>query len=89
MAYKYTGRARTFNFGGRLYAHPDEYRKNPKAFDASYDSPITGMTKEVAERMVNQSNLHSFTDTSTGNDLFEQITDPNAGVSDIPMKVSK
>lgn len=82
MAFKYTGRARTFNFHGKLYAHPDLYRKHPHFYDASYDSPITGMTREFAEKMAANSNLHSFEDTSSGGDVLEQATAPIANVPD-------
>lgn len=80
MPLKYTGRARTFNFEGKIYAHPDIY--DPKFHHASYDSPITGLTPERALRYTD-SNLHSFEDTRTGNDLLDQTTLPDVPDNDI------
>lgn len=77
MAYKYTGRANTFTFRDKTYAKPELYQKNPKAYDGSYDNPIAGMTREIAESMAAQSRLHSFEDTRDGSDVLEKATAPN------------
>lgn len=75
MALKYTGNAATFNFEGKLYARPDVYAKNPTMYDASYDSPIIGLSRERAARMSASSNLHSFEDEK-GVDVLESVTEP-------------
>lgn len=80
MAFKYTGRARTLQYAGKVYAEPDTYAKNPKAFDGSFDKPIPGMTREVAMHLASQSNLHSFEEN--GDDLLEKETAPLAAVPD-------
>lgn len=77
MALKYVGRARTFNFEGVLYAHPDEYRRHPDFYDHSYDTPIKGLSKERALRMAAESNLHQFEEVSTGENILEQATTPS------------
>ena len=78
MALQYTGRARTLSFHGKVYAKKELYDKNPSAFSGSLDKPIPGMTKELALSMVERSNLHSFEDVSSGEDLLEQSTAPVA-----------
>lgn len=78
MSYKYTGRADTFTFHGRTYAKPELYKKNPKEYDASYDSPIQGMTQEFALRLAENSRLHSF--EYNGEDLLERATAPTPQV---------
>lgn len=79
MALKYTGRANTFNFHGKIYTTPENYRKHPHLYDASYDSPITGLSKDQALKMASMSTLHSFEED--GSDLLEKETIPTiAGV---------
>lgn len=85
MALKYTGRARTLNIHGKIYAQKDLYDKNPKAFSGSLEKPIPGMTNELALHLVEQSNLHSFEDVGSGEDLLERSTVPVA--ENIPVDV--
>lgn len=77
MAFKYTGNADTFTFRGKIYAKPDIYAKNPKAYDGSYDDPIPGITEQFAANMSAQSNLHSFIDTKDNQVVLEKVTAPS------------
>jgi hypothetical protein len=74
MALKYTGSSDVFIFGGRRYAKPELYKKNPSMYDASYDSPIRGLTVEKAQTYIESSSLHSFEEG--GEDLEEKLTAP-------------
>jgi hypothetical protein len=76
----YTGRANTFNYHGKIYANPETYARNPKAYDASYDKPITGMTREKALDLAQGSNMHSFREGDE--DVLEAATSPLSGVVD-------
>jgi hypothetical protein len=75
MALKYTGRASSITVGDKVYVPEETYRKNPKAYTGSYASPIQGLSKEAALKMVERSSLHSFEDVK-GNDLLEAETTP-------------
>lgn len=79
MAFKYTGRADTFTFNGRTYAKPELYERNPKAYYASYDSNIVGMTEHIALHLINHSNMHDF--EQNGEDLLEKVTAAHPEVS--------
>ncbi len=71
-SYKYTGRTSVLEYKGKRYAQPDIYKKNPKDYDGSFDKAIPNMTKEDAENLVSNSNLHSF--EVDGEDLLEKMT---------------
>lgn len=80
MAFKYTGRARTLQYNNKIYAEPETYAKNPRAFDGSFDKPIPGMSRELAMHLASQSNMHSFEED--GEDILEVATAPFANVPD-------
>ena len=75
MAFKYTGRANTLNFKGKIYTTPDNYAAHPGLYDGSFDKPIPGMTQEIAVGLASRSNLHSF-ETTEGEDLLDRVTTP-------------
>lgn len=80
MALKYTGNSRTFIFEDTIYADPKIF--DPKLHHHSYDTPIRGLSKERALRMVAQDpNIHSFEDD--GKDLLEQATTPDVPDGDL------
>lgn len=71
MALRYTGRATTFEYGGKIY------RKNPGTGEGDLSKPIPGLSREVALHMIECSTLHSFEEA--GADLEEKVTAPTKG----------
>lgn len=73
---KYTGRARTITLrDGRVYAQPEVYRKDPSAFSGSFDDPIP-ISEELAQTLVDRSNLHSFEYVDSKEDMLDKLTSP-------------
>lgn len=78
---KYTGRARTLAFDGKVYAQPDVYAKDPSAFTGSLENPIP-ISQELAQRLVDRSNLHSFEYVESGEDMLDALTAPGDKTAD-------